>query len=320
MADFKTHISTSTFLGIGYAGAGMLYGVPVDSALVAGGLCSVSGMLPDIDSDSGVPFRESMAFAAAVIPMLLVNRFARMGMSHETIVLVSGCLYLFIRFVVAKWLRKYTVHRGMFHSVPAAILFAEVGFLICGYDNIYIRIFNAGAIFLGVMSHLVLDEIWSFDFSGGKVRIKKSFGTAIKFWGRSLWGNVSVYAKLLIATCMILSEPVIMDRFGTPMHHDVYQIARELLGQQVDRLKEAGEAAVTNSTEGEQESVTDDGVPRRRVGDAWLEPPSSFEPQPQPVLPPPPTERVLPVRSATVPPSSPFYGGPPPGVENRGRY
>ena len=66
MAGFKTHITTSTVLGIGYgAGAHLLYGLPLDTCMLAGGLCSVSGMLPDLDSDSGVPIRESMAFAAA---------------------------------------------------------------------------------------------------------------------------------------------------------------------------------------------------------------------------------------------------------------
>src|SRR5688500_4290560 len=50
MAGFKTHITTSTVLGVGYGvGAHMLYGVPIPTCALAAGLCSVSGMLPDID-------------------------------------------------------------------------------------------------------------------------------------------------------------------------------------------------------------------------------------------------------------------------------
>ena len=46
---------------------------------VAGGLCSASGMLPDLDSESGVPRREIIAFTAAVMPLLMFDRFQRHG-------------------------------------------------------------------------------------------------------------------------------------------------------------------------------------------------------------------------------------------------
>ena len=43
MAGFKTHITTSTVLGIGYgAGAHVLYNVPLPTCALAAGLCSVS--------------------------------------------------------------------------------------------------------------------------------------------------------------------------------------------------------------------------------------------------------------------------------------
>src|SRR5262245_4778671 len=103
MADFKTHIATSTILGVGYAtGAHLVYNVPLETSILAGGLCSVSGMLPDIDSDTGVPLRESMAFASAVIPMLMVGRFQALGWSHETIVLAGAIIYCVVRFGIAE--------------------------------------------------------------------------------------------------------------------------------------------------------------------------------------------------------------------------
>ncbi len=214
MADFKTHISTSTVLGIGYAGTGILAGVPIDSAMIAGGLCGVSGMLPDLDSDSGVPLREAMAFAAAVVPMFLVSRFEQLGLSYESMVLAGGSIYLLIRFGVSEMLKRYTVHRGMFHSIPAAIIFAELGFLICGCHDIRLRFFNAGGVLLGVLSHLALDELYSIEWARGRLRLKKSAGTALKFWGKDLWGNISVYAKLLLLTAVVLSEPVVLDHYG----------------------------------------------------------------------------------------------------------
>lgn len=215
MAGFKTHITTSSVLGVGYTGLGLYQGLPIESALIAGGLCGVGGMLPDIDSDSGIPFRESMGFAAAIVPILLLDRFREFNLNTEQIVLISGAMYLFVRFGIARLLAKYTVHRGMFHSLPAAVTFAGVAFLLCRFnDNLQLRYFISGGVLLGVMSHLMLDEIYSVEWSGGRWRFKKSFGTAMKLWGNNLWSNFSTYAKLIIVILMILGEPMVMERYG----------------------------------------------------------------------------------------------------------
>jgi len=225
MAGFKTHITTSTAIGVVY-GAGASYFGDVDpsACILAGGLCSVSGMLPDLDSDSGVPLRESIAFAASVIPMLMIPRFRTMGFSPESMVLAGGAIYLFIRFGLARLLQKYTVHRGMFHSLPAALIAAEVAFLICARQDLGLRYFNAGAVLLGFMSHLVLDEIWSVGLKRGRVYLKSSSGTALKLWGDSTWGNVSAYVKVLILSYLVLQDPVWMYQ-DTPPGQNLRQIA-----------------------------------------------------------------------------------------------
>ena len=71
MAGFQTHISVSTITGVGYGVWGYNCGAPLETCILAGGLCSVAGMLPDLDSDSGRPVQEISAFAA-VVPMLMV--------------------------------------------------------------------------------------------------------------------------------------------------------------------------------------------------------------------------------------------------------
>ena len=229
MANFQTHITTSTLLGIGYGGAGILYGVPTESCLIAGGLCSVAGMLPDLDSDSGIPIRETMAFVAAVVPMLLIDRFVHLGLEPESMVLAGGSIYVLIRFGLSALIKRFTVHRGMFHSIPAALIFAGLGFLICGCTDIHLRYFKAGAVLVGFMSHLLLDELYSIEWYRGRMRLKKSFGTAVKFWGSSTWANLSTYIKLAAVAAMILSEPVMMEKFGTPIHKDVVHTAREMV-------------------------------------------------------------------------------------------
>jgi hypothetical protein len=208
MAGFKTHITVSSVLGVGYGGAAFFaYGAPWPTCVLAGGLCGVSGMLPDIDSDSGTPLRESVAFAAAVVPMMLLYRFQQMNMSHEMIVLAGAAVYLLIRFGLAALLKRYTVHRGMFHSIPAAIVFGELAFLLASGDDVRLRIYKAGAVVIGFLSHLLLDEIYSFQFRHGRLRLKSSFGTALKLFSRDHWANFSAYAKLLILTAVIFFEP-----------------------------------------------------------------------------------------------------------------
>lgn len=214
MADFKTHIGTSCALGVGYAALGVYHSLDIEAALVAGGLCGIGGMLPDIDSDSGIPVRETIGFAAAITPMLLVDRFQQLGLNYEQMVLAAGASYSFVRFCLARLLMRYTVHRGMFHSIPALLIFTGLAFLICGSSNLQLRYFKAGGVALGVFSHLMLDEIYSVEWEGGRWRFKSSFGTALKLWGDSGWANFSTYGKLAIVMVMILSEPSVMDRYG----------------------------------------------------------------------------------------------------------
>ncbi len=213
MAGFRVHVTTSALLGCGYAAAGhAAYGVPLDTALVAGSMCGLAGMLPDLDSDNGVPLRETMAFTAAIVPMLLVGRFQSLALSYDAMALAAVSLYLFVRFGITNIIRKYTVHRGMFHSIPAGLVFAGLAFIVSGAAPLEIRCYKAGGVFAGFMSHLVLDEMYSVEWKGGRWQFKKSLGTALKFWGDDAWSNFSTYAKLVIVAMIILGEPTVMQR------------------------------------------------------------------------------------------------------------
>jgi hypothetical protein len=220
MADFKTHVTVSTVLGVGYAGVGYsLYEMPLASCLLAGGLCGVSGMLPDLDSEPGVPLRESVTFAAAVVPMLLIHRFEHMGFTPEMMILVGAGIYLAVRFGVMRLLQWYTVHRGMFHSLPAAAIAAELGFLLCTGADDRIRIFKALAILSGFLSHLVLDEFFSVEWKAGRWHIKRSFGSALKLWGSEFWPNLVTYLKLAALSFLCFYDPSWMRDLATRTYH-----------------------------------------------------------------------------------------------------
>ncbi|MFO0942222.1 MAG: metal-dependent hydrolase [Pirellulales bacterium] len=213
MADFKTHMTVSTVTGAVLGFAGWKASMPIDTCVVAGTLCSVSGMLPDLDSNSGRPLREATALGAAVIPMLMVDRLQKMELKQDTMVLIAIIAYVVIRFVLAEIFRRYTVHRGMWHSIPAAAICGMVAFLVMSHEDITIRLFKTSGVVLGFMSHLILDEIWSIDFRGGSYKFKSSFGTAIKFWGGSRFANVVTYAKLAIIGTLVWQDQGFMAKY-----------------------------------------------------------------------------------------------------------
>ncbi|MEM7475772.1 MAG: metal-dependent hydrolase [Planctomycetota bacterium] len=214
MADFRSHMTVSTLSGVALGFAGYQMGMEIPTCLIAGGLCSVSGMLPDLDSDSGRPLREATTLCAAVVPMMMVDRLERMQISHEMMILIAMGIYAFVRFVLAEIFRRYTVHRGMWHSLPAAATVGMIAFLVISCDDFSARVFKTSGVVLGFMSHLILDEIWAIDFRGGKFRFKKSFGTALKLWGIHPWANYTTYAKMLIVAFLVYQDEGFMERFG----------------------------------------------------------------------------------------------------------
>ena len=203
MPGFQAHITGSSIVGAGYAAAAWYVGgLPPVTCLLGGTVCAVAGMLPDLDSGPGVPMRESVSFAAALVPMLLLQRFQQMGMPMEAIILAGAAVYALIRFGMTWLLEHYSVHRGMFHSLPAAAIAGQVTFLAFGHDDPMRRYFISGAVVLGFLTHLVLDEIWSVRLGLFGTKVKKAFGTALKFHGPVLWSNIVAYV-LVIALGLI---------------------------------------------------------------------------------------------------------------------
>src|ERR1700744_3182389 len=98
MAGFRMHISVSGGLGVAY---GVLAVKPLgydpETALLAGALTMVGGMLPDLDSDSGVPVRKMFGLASAVVPVLLIPWLTQFGLSAEGVLAAMLISYALIR-------------------------------------------------------------------------------------------------------------------------------------------------------------------------------------------------------------------------------
>lgn len=224
MADFKTHISTSTLVGIAYGYWGVTsQSMTLENSILAGGLCSVSGMLPDLDSDGGIPLREISMFAAAVVPIMMLNRFRDYDLSHESMALAAMLIYVAIRFGVFEFFKRFTVHRGMWHSLPAAASAGLIAYLVMPCASNGERAYKAFAVVVGFLVHLILDEIWAVEVGAAKLRAKKSFGTALKFFGSDATANVFVYAMLFALCYTAWSDNEIASRLRERAKYDLTQ-------------------------------------------------------------------------------------------------
>ncbi len=199
MASFRGHITFSSALGFLYGGIGAnAFDFDPATAILGAGICTVGGMLPDLDSDSGIPAREMFSLAGVLFPLILLRRLANTTMSPEEILILMTLGYFFIRYPVRYLFRKFTVHRGMFHSIPAMLIAGMVVYLCYDHPSLKTRLFFAVGVMVGFLSHLLLDEIYAVDLRGMVPKLNSMAGSALKFTSKSLGANVMTYGLLLL--------------------------------------------------------------------------------------------------------------------------
>lgn len=200
MASYRGHLMLSAPLGAAYGALALMrpewdWG-PI---FLGAGLCTIGGLLPDLDSDSGVPVRELFGITAAGFAAVAYFPLRkRLGLPPEQALVIAGAIYFFIRYVVANSFRKITVHRGMFHSLPAMLIAGLVVFLGFHSDDLILKLYLAGAASVGFLSHLILDEICSVDFNGVAIRLNKYAGSAVKLGSPSWGATVLTYVILIV--------------------------------------------------------------------------------------------------------------------------
>lgn len=243
MAGFYQHVSVSTALGVGYgAAAYFCCGIDWATCAIAGGLTGLAGMLPDLDSPTGQPVRELFGLASALVPVLFIKKLSvAFAAAYESftgepvemtpqimVVLIAGC-YFAVRFAGAWLLDRLTVHRGMFHSIPAAMIVAILAFLLLDAPSMKMRLFLAGGPLIGFVSHLVMDEIWSVKVGIAGVGLKKSAGTAFKLFSGSIAATITAYAILLGLCYVLLRDPAVNELIHRSGARDIPQMAVELI-------------------------------------------------------------------------------------------
>jgi hypothetical protein len=146
VAGYREHISVSGVLGLFYGAASVLVMgfTPVQGALAAV-LTWIAGMLPDLDSETGKPVREIFSLLAAMIPFVMMRHLLGWTSDPELTVLLGVLIYAAIRYGGSALLAKVSVHRGMFHSIPALLIAAEAAYLAYKHDSAYVKLLMAGS-------------------------------------------------------------------------------------------------------------------------------------------------------------------------------
>jgi len=174
----------------------------------------LGGLMPDIDSDTSKPlllFFNGLSFFIATIFLL----FSFEHLDGQQLAFLFCATFIFFRYIVIRLFMYFTIHRGIFHSVPIALLFgvliAKISKLLGCSDELawaYGVLFSSSYIL-----HLCLDELVSFDLRG--VKFKRSFGTALKFFSfNRLLQYALLYCALFVAIIFSPDYEVFIGQFS----------------------------------------------------------------------------------------------------------
>ncbi|MDD5273252.1 MAG: metal-dependent hydrolase [Methylovulum sp.] len=201
MANFKVHVAGAAIASAAAAASAVyMQLIMLDQTLWLVLLGTVGGLLPDIDASNSRPVR----LLFTVLALMAVSLVAQVLQHHYPAYWVLGAAiaaYPLTRYGLFALFNRFTKHRGVFHSVLAAVFFALMTTNITHYLlhwSILQAWLNGAFIAFGFIVHLLLDEAYSVDLSNK--RLKKSFGTALKLFH---YRDLSASFLLLTATLVM---------------------------------------------------------------------------------------------------------------------
>lgn len=207
MANFTTHIAIGTIVSGALATLTLAADVVAPQNLVAVTLAGALGsVLPDIDLKDSRPSRAMFAGLAIFASFAVLFNAATKYSIAELWLLWLGTLLL-VRYGMHTIFHRLSVHRGIWHSILAAV-FCSVATAIVFRQLLGkpdgVSWLAAAFMFVGYITHLTLDEIYSVDVMD--TRIKSSFGTALKLFDRRhIYASVGMAAAT--AGVIMLSPP-----------------------------------------------------------------------------------------------------------------
>ncbi|MEM9601800.1 MAG: hydrolase [Pseudomonadota bacterium] len=215
MANFNTHFSASAVQsGVLVCGLLALGHVEPQEAALGFVLGTAAGLAPDLDAERSTPV--SVAFSVLALLLAFAAVFAvasRLSIAESVVLWVV--IYAAVRLVLAHLFAAITTHRGMYHSLPAALL---AGVLVANAlhslfgQTAFISTLHGLVVTLAYLQHLVLDELVSVNLTGR--RVKRSFGTALKLFDRrNLFTTALTWGLLALALAVVPDPGPLRDLF-----------------------------------------------------------------------------------------------------------
>lgn len=218
MANFTTHLVTAS--AVSGVAATTFYGTHIlgsDAATQCFVLGTLGGLLPDLDSDNSVILK--IIFSVIAITAAFVVMFLYSGLLSIAEMLVLWMIsFTAIYFGGFSIFKRFTVHRGIFHSIPAAFLafFATVALFYHAFlGDPFLAWMFGFFVFIGYLIHLLLDEIYSVDLANNK--IKRSFGTALKLAvTKDLASTAFMYLAVIVSFVLTPTAALFIETVFSP--------------------------------------------------------------------------------------------------------
>ena len=204
MANFTTHIAVGTvasgLMSTMVMAANIVSPEQVLTLAAAGTLGSV---LPDVDLKDSRPSQAMFSLLAVFIGFaVLFNIGWRYSIAEMWV--LWGVTYLGVRYIGGWIFHRLSYHRGIYHSLLAGAFFAFLTAAVYRHmigTNETVAWLGGLFMFLGYMVHLTLDEMYSVDVMD--VRIKASFGTALKLFDTKHLGHSATMAVATVLAFLV---------------------------------------------------------------------------------------------------------------------
>lgn len=202
MASFRAHFSFGILLGIAAIAGVVSFALSDNSSFFLAVFVAavIGGLMPDMDSDSGIPFHVTFGTLSCIAgSLVLLQTFQSLPHDYQAIIIRPLVAVVLVWVVAGAIFKRFTHHRGMAHSIPAAAVAGLAGFLIAkryGFEE-YEAFLLALSLMVGYIGHLLLDEIWAaVNFHGLPFVPNKAFGSALKLFSKDHGANALVYGLL----------------------------------------------------------------------------------------------------------------------------
>ena len=169
MGNYRQHITFAAALGVAYGWATfVLAGIHWLYGSVAALLTTLSGLLPDLDSDTGVELKGFTGILGVLVAVAVWQEMEGVepppAFEFQLWAVVGA--YVLVRHGLRRALSRMARHRGISHSIPTCLVWGAATYLYYPSDRHLLRMMMAAAVMLGFFSHLLLDEICSVDLRG----------------------------------------------------------------------------------------------------------------------------------------------------------